>query len=387
MRFSSKATSLCLTASLLLAIFAAFSVSGTTSYAQNSPKSEGRIAPLPPTKNVPESNLTDCALSFSDVQASDYFYDGLRYLYCGGAVSGYSDNTFRPGNNATRGQVSKMVVLAEGWPLLNPAQPSFVDVPGGSVYFAYVETAKARGVIGGYSDGTFRLNDNVSRGQLAKIVALAQGWSLSNPPSPTFSDVSPDSAFYPYIEAASSRGIIGGYSDGTFKPGNLATRGQICKVLYYAVTGAAPPPPTPEPTATTPPSGVQLTPQEQQTVDLINARRSGMGLSNLRIDAALTSAARWQSNDIGPRGLCQHNGTDGSSPWDRIAQAGYSGFGSGEVIGCGYNTAEGVVDGWWNSPAHFAILTDAAINDIGCGWWVGDNGYGWQTCDVGRSTR
>ncbi len=376
MRFSPISTSPRFVASLLLALFAASSVSSAPSYAQSSPKTGDQTAPLPPMSRPGANDSANCTFSFSDVQTTDYFYDGLRYLYCSGAVSGYSDNTFRPGSNATRGQVAKMVVLAEGWPLRNPSQSSFSDVPGGSAYFPYVETAKERGVISGYSDGTFRLNDNVSRGQLAKIVALSQGWSLSNPVSPTFSDVAPGSAFYPYIETASSRGVIGGYSDGSFRPANLATRGQICKILYYAITGATPAP-----------TGLQLTALEQQTVDLFNSRRTAMGLGQLRIDPALTYAARRQSNDIGPRGLCQHNGTDGSSPWDRIAQAGYRGFGSGEVVGCGYNTAQGVVDGWWNSPTHYAILVGAAINDIGCGWWVGDNGAGWQTCDVGTSTR
>lgn len=379
-----------LAASLLLALFAAFSATGTPSYAQTKDKG-GQVAPTNSGtgQRANASGASDCTISFSDVQTTDYFYDGLRYLYCGGAVSGYSDNTFRPGSNATRGQISKMIVLAEGWPILNPAQPSFSDVPSGSTYYTYVETARAQGIIGGYADDTFRLNENVSRGQLSKIVALSQNWSLTNPSSPTFNDVAPGSAFYAYIETASARGILGGYSDGSFRPGNLATRGQICKVLYYAITGATPPPTAtpPPPTATPTPTGLQLTPQEQQTVDLINARRTGLGLGRLRIDAALTSAARRQSNDIGPQRLCQHNGTDGSSPWDRIAQAGYSGFGSGEVVGCGYSTAQGVVDGWWSSPTHLAILTGAAINDIGCGWWVGADGSGWQTCDVGTSTR
>jgi hypothetical protein len=31
------------------------------------------------------------------------------------------------------------------------------------------------------------------------------------------------------------------------------------------------------------------------------------------------------------------------------------------------------------------MLTGAAINDTGCGWWLNSQGYGWQTCDVGTS--
>jgi uncharacterized protein YkwD len=366
--------------SSLSLLFAAIwlTLPGGAAYAQTPSKDAGgHIAPLEPGQaGGSQPNTSNCTMNFSDVHTSDYFYEGVQYLYCGGAISGYSDGTFRPGNLATRGQVAKIIVLAKGWGLVYPSTPSFSDVAPGSVYFPYVETAKAHGVIGGYSDGSFHTNDNVSRGQLAKIVALAQGWALSNPITPSFTDVPPGSAFYTYVETAADKNVISGYSDGSFRPGSLATRGQISKIVYYAVSGVTPPS-----------SGFQLTPQEQGTVDLINQRRAAMGLPALRVDPALTAAARRHSNDIGPAGLCQHNGTDGSSPWDRIAQAGYTGFGSGEVVGCGYSTAQGVVDGWWNSPGHFAILTGAAINDIGCGWWLNSQGYGWQTCDVGTSAR
>ena len=57
----------------------------------------------------------------------------------------------------------------------------------------------------------------------------------------------------------------------------------------------------------------------------------------------------------------------------------------GEVVGCGYTTPQGVVDGWWNSPGHYAIATDPNANDIGCGWYIGSNGAGFQTCDTGHS--
>ena len=328
---------------------------------------------------------SECGISFSDVQTSDHYYEGVRYLYCQGAISGYSDNTFRPGNPTTRGQVAKIIVLAKGWTLSDPGSPSFWDVPRGSTYYTYVETARAHSVLGGYSDGSFRLGDNVSRGQLAKIVAVAQGWTLVNPGTASFSDVPPGSTFYQYVETVASRQIIGGYSDDTFRPGNAATRGQISKIVYYAVTGLTPPPPPPPPTATPVPAGFQLTTEERQMVDLINQRRAGMGLPTLRVNEQLTMASRRHSADIGPKALCQHNGTDGSSPWSRAHDAGYTGYASGEVVACNFSTAQGAVDGWWNSPGHFAILTGASPNEIGCGWWINSEGYGWQTCLVGTS--
>jgi hypothetical protein len=67
-------------------------------------------------------------------------------------------------------------------------------------------------------------------------VVLAEGWA-DDCSTQHFSDVPPSNAFYCYVETAFSHGIISGYSDGTFRPNNSATRGQISKIVYQAVTG------------------------------------------------------------------------------------------------------------------------------------------------------
>jgi hypothetical protein len=89
--------------------------------------------------------------------------------------------------------------------------------------------------VSGYADGTFRPFNNVTRGQLSKITVIAAGWSLLNPPTPTFIDVATDNPFYSEIETAYCHQIISGYDDGTFRPFNDATRGQIAKIVYLAV--------------------------------------------------------------------------------------------------------------------------------------------------------
>ena len=323
-------------------------------------KGQKQAAPLS------SSRPSSCPMSFSDVLPTDYFYQAVAYLYCHGVIGGYADGTFRPYNSTTRGQFSKMLVLAEGFPINTTAGPHFQDVPASNPFYDYVETAYNRQLISGYADGTFRPNADVNRGQFTKMLVIAEGWPLENPPTARFSDVPVGSAYFQYVETAVSRQLISGYADGTFHLGNSATRGQIAKVLYLTAYGW------------------HLTSDEQQTIDLINQRRAGMGLGALAPNPALTIAGRWHSEDIGPADLCQHNGTDGSSPWDRIAQAGYTGTPKGEVVGCGFTTAQSVVDGWWNSPSHYAILTDPTANDIGCGWWFSSTGEGWQTCDTGR---
>jgi len=324
-------------------------------------KDESRASGI--VNDAPEVN---CTMSFSDVRPTDYFYESVRALFCIGAIGGYSDGTFRPGAISTRGQLSKIVVISQGWGLVNPPSPSYTDVQRDNPFYTYVETARAHNIMSGYSDGSFRPNGTVTRGQIAKVVVVSEGWPLLSPGSPTFGDVQRSSPFFTFVETAVAHGVISGYSDGSFRPGVAATRGQISKMIYFASTSTA------------------LTTEERQTVDLINQRRASMGLGQLQVNMSLTRAARRHSSDIGPVRLCQHEGTDGSSPWDRIAQAGYAGIAMGEVVGCNFATAQGVVDGWWNSPGHYGILVDPTAVNIGCGWWIGPDGYGWQTCNTGR---
>jgi hypothetical protein len=222
---------------------------------------------VPPTATVTRTATVTpvpCAVSFSDVSPSDYFYQPVLYLACHGVIGGYADGTYRPYNNTTRGQMAKIVIGAFGLPITTPAAGgfTFTDVPVGSTFFSYVETAVAAGIVSGYPcggvnpqtgvtetcDGAhrpyYRASNYVTRGQLAKIVVIAaqqvSGWTLISPATPSFNDVPVGSTFYTYIETAVCHSILGGYNDGTFRPSDNATRGQIAKIVYFAIgSGAA----------------------------------------------------------------------------------------------------------------------------------------------------
>ena len=123
---------------------------------------------------------------------------------------------------------------------------SFTDIPPSSTFYASVSCLACRSILGGYADGTFRPNSDITRGQLSKIVANSAGFN--EPVSgQTFQDVPVGSTFYSYIERMASRGILGGYPCGTvpgepcgtsnkpyFRPGAHATRGQISKIVSNA---------------------------------------------------------------------------------------------------------------------------------------------------------
>ncbi|MDQ2807081.1 MAG: S-layer homology domain-containing protein, partial [Chloroflexota bacterium] len=204
---------------------------------------------------------TACPIHFTDVtDPTAYYYQGVYYLACRGVVSGYSDGTYRPFNNTTRGQMAKIVVLADGIPLVSPpaANRTFSDVTPDNVFYSVIETAAAHSIVSGYSCGGinaqtgaaepcdaarrpyYRPSNFVTRAQLTKIVVIGAGWTLVSPPTPTFSDVATGNVFYPFIETAVCRGIITGYDDHTFRPNNYAFRGQIAKIVYLAVTNPPP---------------------------------------------------------------------------------------------------------------------------------------------------
>jgi len=154
---------------------------------------------------------TPCPINFSDVPIEYWAYGYIKWAACHGIISGYADGTFHPEASITRAQVVKQIALAAGWSLISPATPTFSDVPPSFWAYSYVETAAAHGVISGYADGTFRPNAFVTRAQLAKILILARGYTLVSPATPTFNDVPPSYWAYTYIETAFTHNVIGGY--------------------------------------------------------------------------------------------------------------------------------------------------------------------------------
>jgi hypothetical protein len=120
----------------------------------------------------------------------------------------------------------------------------FSDVPPAHAFYLPVRCLVCRGIISGYADGTFRPNNQVTRGQLAKIVSNSAGYSETIS-GQTFADVTPSSTFYVWIERLAGRGHMQGYTCGGtgepcvnnrpyFRPFANATRGQSAKIVSNA---------------------------------------------------------------------------------------------------------------------------------------------------------
>jgi hypothetical protein len=202
-----------------------------------------------------------CPGDFTDVPAGSTFYPYVHCMACQGIINGYSSGCgtgnpcFRPGNNVTRGQLSKIVANAAGF--TEPAGvQQYQDVPPDSSFYDFVWRLSDRGYIGGYECGGsgepcvppsnlpyFRPNGDASRGQISKIVSNAAGFT-DPPGDQIFEDVPPSHTFYDFIQRLANRAIMGGYPCGGvgepcippnnrpyFRPFNNATRGQTSKIV------------------------------------------------------------------------------------------------------------------------------------------------------------
>ncbi|HET9495709.1 MAG TPA: S-layer homology domain-containing protein, partial [Chloroflexia bacterium] len=208
------------------------------------------------TATTSTATPTPCTIAFSDVPPTDPFYTVVRCLACRGVLGGYSDGTFRPYNNITRGQISKVVSNAAGFQEPVSGQ-TYADVPPSNPFYEWIERLTARGVMTGYPCGGvgepcdpqnrpyFRWGANATRGQLSQIVSHAAGFH--EPVSgQIYADVPPTNVFYLAIMRLSNRGVMGGYPCGGvgepcdpqnrpyFRWANNVTRGQASKIVANA---------------------------------------------------------------------------------------------------------------------------------------------------------
>ena len=142
---------------------------------------------------------------------------------------GYTDGTFGPERNMTRAEVTTMFarLLTEQIEADKTYSNTFSDVPKGYWAANYIGYMQQFGIITGYSDGNFRPDAPVTR---AEFAAIASRFEKLTEGSKSFTDV-PDTYWAArYINFAATRGWVTGYSDGTFKPENTITRAEVAAV-------------------------------------------------------------------------------------------------------------------------------------------------------------
>ncbi|MFH1284473.1 MAG: S-layer homology domain-containing protein [Candidatus Peregrinibacteria bacterium] len=116
-------------------------------------------------------------------------------------------------------------------------ETGFSDINSNSPFRDAVNFVQSQGIVKGYSDGTYKPDNQINRAEFVKIIISAiftEDQISGCAPVKTFSDISSDDWFYPYICTASNNGIIDGYSDGSFKPANYINFAETSKIIVNA---------------------------------------------------------------------------------------------------------------------------------------------------------
>lgn len=144
-------------------------------------------------------------------------------------LSGFSDGSVRPGDKVTRAQVAVIFFrLIKDENKNQPIAGRFSDVAAGAWYAQAVVYLESLGILSGYPDGTFKPHAHITRGELTAVAS--RFYSMTGGTNP-FSDVSSGSWSTAYIINAYEKGWIAGYPNGTFRPGASITRAETVSVV------------------------------------------------------------------------------------------------------------------------------------------------------------
>ena len=169
-------------------------------------------------------------INFRDVTQSDYYYDAVQWAVEKGITEGTSATTFSPDASCTRAQMVTFLWRAAGSPAPKSTVNPFTDVSASDYYYNAVLWAVENGITTGISADRFAPGATVSRAQTVTFLYRANGSPAASGAS--FSDVAADEYYANAVAWAVRSGITTGTGNGKFTPNAPCTRGQIVTFLY-----------------------------------------------------------------------------------------------------------------------------------------------------------
>lgn len=166
---------------------------------------------------------------FTDLSDDSVHADAVRELAARGVLLGYPDGTFRPGDDLTRGQLASVLARAED---VEPMDGDHFSDVAGSPHEGSIYALADAGVINGYADGTFRPQEAISRDHVAALIAR---WlEVDGLDDDQFADL--DATIHrPLINALAELDIARGDGEGNFHPHRNVRRDQASSFVLRAV--------------------------------------------------------------------------------------------------------------------------------------------------------
>lgn len=194
------------------------------------------------TFTMPQSSITVTVaftvqtaptMTFTDVDTGDWFYEAVQYAYGNGMMNGVGNNLFAPSSNLTRSMIAQVLYNLEGTPV--GSSGVFTDVAAGQWYADAVNWAAANDIVGGYGNGKFGPEDDITREQMAQILynyATFKGYDVSVQGNlSVFNDGATTSDWaLSAMKWAVGSGLLQGYN-GNLNPTGTATRAEVAQIL------------------------------------------------------------------------------------------------------------------------------------------------------------
>lgn len=205
-----------------------------------------------------------------------------------GLIQGYEDGTFKPGNTITRAEFVTLMNNAKGF--WSEGSINFSDVKNGSWFYGAVARAVAAGYVKGYSDGSFKPGNTITRAEAAVMIANAARLSANEAGAYRFTDVGSIPAWARgSVGAVVAAGYMTGYPDGSFYANASISRAEAVSSLNRMLGGTAYQPTQP----TTPTTDTTKT-----TSDDVVIEDKGTTLKNQTVDGNVTIAKSVGNGDV-----------------------------------------------------------------------------------------
>lgn len=180
------------------------------------------------------------AAGFSDLNSTHVHYSSVIDLTDRGVLKGFKDGTFKPEASVTRGQVAKIIALTLDLDTKNVVNPNFKDIKTDNEYYGPIAALVAKGIVTGKEDGTYAPGEKLTRSQMAKIITLAFGFEEGKLTDTKFKDVKATDWYNGYLQTLLDNEITTGTTDTTFSPYANVKRGQMASFVVRAEAAAKP---------------------------------------------------------------------------------------------------------------------------------------------------
>lgn len=173
---------------------------------------------------------------FNDLAGIPWATECIEALAARGAINGVGDGAFSPDSNITRAEFIK--ILMQALDLADEsAKANLNDVEEGQWYYSSIAAAQSLGITQGKEDGSFGINDHISRQDMAVMVHRASQYVKADLEQSAGAIELKDKAdIAPYavetVQALHKAGIINGAGDDRFAPKGQATRAQAAVIVY-----------------------------------------------------------------------------------------------------------------------------------------------------------